>query len=621
MTCRFAWIVSAALAAVCLPSLDRHRAVADAAEPGAGSRHVLLEAEAFQEKGGWVVDQQFVHQMGSPYLMAHGLGQPVANAKTVATLPAPGTYRVWVRTRNWVPGKWDPPGRFRVRIDGKPLDTVFGTQEGWAWQDGGTVEIAKTSAAVELQDLTGFDGRCDAVYLTQDLKTAPPNDLKSLGAWRKALLGVPATPPSAGRFDLVIVGGGISGCAAALAADRQGMKVALLQDRPVLGGNASSEIRVHTLGIYGQGESILKQIDTEHWPNGSANAIPDEAKRHLAMQAAKNVTLYLNWRASGVQMQGARIISVDAMHIESGKTLRFEAPVFIDCTGDGWIGYWAGAEARYGREPNTEFHEVWDKYGELWSPEKPDRRVMGTSVLWYTEQADGPSSFPELPWAKDVAKDKAAVAGEWYWEFSDDTKHQIDDAEEIRDHMLRAIFGSFANAKKDPKYANYRLAWVGYLAGKRESRRLIGDYIYTMQDAATGRDFPDAVVEEKREIDVHYQRILDPKTAKGEDRDFLSKALFYKTPLYHVPFRCLYSKNIENLMMAGRCFSCSHVGLGGPRVMRTCGQMGIATGYAASLCTKHATTPRGVYEKHLDELLTLVRSEAGDRPEPKTSAK
>ena len=601
------WILPVLLATVSTLLLDPCVDQVRAAAPGT-AKTVLLEAEAFQEKGGWAVDQQFVHQMGSPYLLAHGWGNRVANAKTTASFPAAGAYRVWVRTRNWVPGKWAAPGQFRVHIDGKPLSTVFGTQEGWAWQDGGTVQIAGPKAAIELEDLTGFDGRCDALCFTQDLDSPPPNDPAALSVWRKQLLGVPAVPPSAGAYDLVIVGGGISGCAAALAADQCGLKVALLQDRPVLGGNASSEVRVHTLGIYGHGETLLKQIDTEHWPNGSAKAIPDEAKRHSHMQAAKNVTIYFNWRASGVQMQGNRILAVDAAHTESGQTLRFQAPVFIDCTGDGWIGHWAGAESRYGREPYTEFGEEWDKHGELWSPAKPDRRVMGTSVLWYTEQAEAPSTFPEVPWALPVAKDKPAVAGEWYWEFSDNDKHQIDDAEAIRDHMLRAIYGSFANAKKDPKYANYRLAWVGYVGGKRESRRLVGDYIYTMQDAATGREFPDAVVQEKREIDVHYQRILDPKTAKGDDRDFLSKALFYKTPLYHIPFRCLYSKNIENLMMAGRCFSCSHVGLGGPRVMRTCGQMGLATGYAASLCKKHNTGPRGVYQKHIAELLELVRA-------------
>ena len=584
-----------------------------AARPVEASGHeIWLEAEQFAHKGGWVVDQQFVHQMGSPYLLAHGMGKPVANAKTEVAFPATGAYRLWVRTKNWVPGPWDAPGRFKVLIDGTPLAMVFGTQRGWAWQDGGKVTIGQGKTTVELADLTGFDGRCDALYFTQDLDATPPNDLAATEACRNRLHKTPSQPPLAGTFDVVIVGGGIAGCAAALAANRQGLAVALVHDRPVLGGNASSEVRVHTLGIYGQGRSLLEKIDTRHYPNGSADAFQDEAKRHKNMAAAKNVKMFLSWRATGVNVKDNRIRSVDAFHVESGKTLRFQSPLFIDATGDGWIGYWAGADFRYGREPESEFGETWDTHGNLWSPAKADRRVMGASVLWNSKKGPSPSTFADVPWAADVAKGKPAVQGEWQWEYSADDKHQIDDAEEIRDHMLRAIYGSFAAAKQDPKYANQELAWVAYVAGKRESRRLVGDYIYSMKDMVAGTRFPDAVVEETRSIDVHYQRVLAVGGHMHDDRDFLSEALFHKVPRYYIPFRCLYSKNIENLMMAGRCFSCSHVGLGGPRVMRTCGQMGIATGYAASLAKKHATGPRGVYQHHLAELLELIRADAQD---------
>lgn len=577
----------------------------------AGENQVLIEAESFVQRGGWVVDQQFALRMGSPYLLAHGMGKPVANARTAVAFPAKGVYRVWVRTKNWVPGNWEAPGRFKVLINGQALSTVFGTQSGWGWQDGGTVEITATKPTIELEDLTGFDGRCDALYFTQDLKATPPNEGASLAAWRERLHGVPQNPPSAGTYDVVIVGGGLAGCGAALSAGQQGLKVALIHDRPILGGNASSEVRVHTLGIYGPAESLLSQIDTKHWPNGSSEALADQAKREANMAAAKGVSLYVNWLATGVTLDGKRIKSVTACHTESGKRLRFDAPVFIDCTGDGWIGFWAGAEFRYGREPSSEYGEAWDKHGELWSPAKADGRVMGSSVLWNSKEGDAPSTFPAVPWAMDVAKSKVAVQGEWQWEYSNNDKHQIDDAEEIRDHMLCAIFGSFANAKRLPKYANQELLWIAYVAGKRESRRLMGDYVFTMKDAAAGTRFPDAVVEEKREIDVHYQAILNPKLARRDPSDFQSVALFNKTPHYFVPFRCLYSKNVENLMMAGRCFSCSHVGLGGPRVMLTCGQMGVATGYAASVCKKHGATPRGVYEKHLQELIELVWNTAG----------
>ncbi len=141
--------------------------------------------------------------------------------------------------------------------------------------------------------------------------------------------------------------------------------------------------------------------------------------------------------------------------------------------------------------------------------------------------------------------------------------------------------------------------------GKRESRRLVGDHIFTFKDVTEQVKFPDAVVQEKREIDVHFQQNLQDE----KKPDFLSTALFYKTPMYYIPYRSLYSKNIVNLFMAGRCLSCSHVGLGGPRVMRTTGQMGAAVGFAASLCKKYQVNPRDIYRQHLPEYLELIESQ------------
>lgn len=569
---------------------------------------VLVEAESFQEKGGWVVDQQFVQLMGSPYLLAHGLGRPVANAVTTVSVPAAGTYRVLARTKNWVPGDWEAPGRFRVLINGTTLDGELGTETGWAWQEAGRVKLPAGPTKLELQDLTGFDGRCDAVFLTTDADFTPPNELEPLRKWRNALSGRPATPPPGGKYDVVIVGGGISGCGAALAAAEKGLKVALIHDRPILGGNASGEIRVHTIGIVGKAGRILSGINTKHWPNGSPDALRDDVKRHGTMESADGVDLYLKWRAYDAPAKNGKITAVHAQHIESGKTLSFEAPVYIDSTGDGWIGFWAGADYRYGREARTEFNEAWEKNGDLWSPESADNRIMGSSLLWYAKPAKEPVRFPDVPWAMDVAKKHAAVAGEWYWEYSKNDLNAIDDAETIRDHMLRAIYGSFANASRQAKYASYRLDFVGYLSGKRESRRLMGDYLYTLEDIKEGRSFPDAVAEETRDVDLHYQR---QRKAPAFQQDFLSTALFMKVPRYFIPFRTLYSRNVDNLMMAGRCFSCTHVALGGPRVMNTCGQMGVAVGYAAYLCKRHDTTPRGIYRDHVKELVELTSAGAG----------
>ncbi|MBI4979638.1 MAG: FAD-dependent oxidoreductase [Spirochaetes bacterium] len=579
------------------------------------SAEILVEAESFREKGGWAVDQQFMDVMGSPFLLAHGLGIPVADAVTSMTVPADGVYHVRVRTRNWVPGPWTAPGRFRVSVNGTSLHPEFGTVDGWSWQDGGTVSLKAGQARIALHDSTGFDGRCDALYFTTE-NTAPPDDTAAMRRWRNSLRGLSGKPASGGSFDLVIVGGGIAGCAAALAAGEAGLRTALIHDRPVLGGNASGEVRVHTIGITANADAILRKINTKHWPNGSSEALLDDKKRHASMAAAKGVSLLLNWRAYDVAMNGKRIAAVYAEHIETGETRAFTAPVFVDSTGDGWIGFWAGAEFRTGREAAGEFGEAWDERGELWSPEKPDNRVMGASLLWNAKPLKEASSFPDVPWALPVAKGKTAVSGDWQYEYSANDLDQITDAEAIRDHILRAIYGSFANAKAQPKYAQHRLEFVGYVLGKRESRRLMGDYIYTFNDAKEGRDFPDTVAEEKREIDVHYQRQYKDAAFPY---DFISEAMFMKVPRYRIPFRTLYSRNIGNLMMAGRCFSCSHIGLGGPRVMNTTGQMGVAVGYAAGICKKYSVLPRGVYEQHLDELLRLTRRSA-DTAETNVSA-
>ncbi|MGB6220775.1 FAD-dependent oxidoreductase [Haloferula sp.] len=574
---------------------------------GRGASGVLVEACGFDDPGGWSLDTQFYQQMGGCFLLAHGMGIPVANARTVFNLPAPGKWRVWVRTRDWCPGEWQSPGRFRVKIDGEALETVFGTEDGWAWQAGGEIEVDQAGThSLELEDLTGFDGRCDAVFFTQEeAPDLPSENLPELAVWKDRLSGREQQTIGEEDYDVVIVGAGLSGCGAALAARSQGLRVALIQDRPILGGNASEEIRVHTLGIHGKDSNFLKQIDTEHYPNGDAKAALDQKKREKAMKDS-GVEIFAHHIAIGLGMEGERITSVEAREVTSGRIRRFLAPVFIDATGDGWLGIWAGADYREGREAAGEFDEAWDKHGDLWSPEEPDKRVMGTSVLWNSTRAKQASRFPEVPWAMPVAGRHTAINGEWYWEYSAPDLDQVKDAEQIRDHMLRAIFGSFANAKKQPKNATVQLEWVAYVGGKRESRRLMGDYIYTMKDATERRTFPDVVVEEERELDAHYQR-----AETGAPEDFLSKAIFRKTGgVYYIPFRCFYSRNIPNLMMAGRCFSCSHIGLSGPRVMNTCGQMGIATGYAASLCKKHGVLPREVGDKHVTELKKLIGYQA-----------
>jgi hypothetical protein len=590
------------------------------------AQSIFIEAESFSDKGGWVVDPQFVEQMGSPYLLAHGMGKPVQEAQTNFKVETTGKYHVWVRTKNWAPGNWDAPGRFLVLVDGKKLERELGKNPGWNWEYAGSANLKAGENKLSLHDLTGFEGRCDAIYLTMKENEKLPAVGEALKKWRLAQSGVSAIPQKVVNYDLVVVGGGIAGTAASMAAAEQGMKVALIHDRPVLGGNASGEIRVHTLGIYGKFERILKMIDTEHYPNGSAESFKDDQKRMQNVEKYENIALFLNFRAYAAEANNNKITSVDARNTSSGEQVRFEAPLFVDCTGDGWIGYWAGAEYSYGREASSKYNENWDAHGLLWSPETADNFVMGSSVLWGSENAGKPVKFPEVPWAMDVAQKYSEKNGEWQWEFSRNDLSQIDDAETIRDHMFRAIYGSFYNYKnqtadnlntdqvkigaidnklQQQKADSLQLKWVSHLLGKRESRRLVGDYIFTFNDARDSTKFEDAVVFEKRAVDVHYQiNLLNP-----DDPNFISEAMFYKTGLYSIPYRSLYSKNINNLFMAGRNFSCSHIGLGGPRVMRTTGQMGAAVGLAASVCKKHNVNPRDVYTTYLAEYLELIEAQ------------
>jgi len=574
------------------------------------------------------VDQQFTDQMGSPMLLAHGLGVPVADATTTVEFPAAGTYRLWVRTRDWAAPWAAPgaPGKFQLLIDGKPLETTFGIEGArWHWQDGGAVKVAVGDAShrqdashrkvtLALHDLTGFDGRCDAIVFSANENFTPPNDVKSLAAFRKRLLGLRDVPQDAGRFDLVVVGGGMAGTCAAISAARLGLEVALIQNRPVLGGNNSSEVRVHLGGNiqlppYRAIGGIVRELDSGGHGNAGDAANYGDDKKLRVVRAEKNLQLFLNTHAYAVGKQGNRIVAVLAKNIRTNRGLRFPAPLFADCTGDACIGYLAGAESRYGRESRRQT-------GESLAPERPDRQTMGTSVMWNTIKTDEPSPFPDCPWAIQFNEKtcQRATSGNWNWEtgFRHD---QIAEAEYIRDYGLRAVFGNWAfqknHAPDKAKYAKLKLGWVAYIGGKRESRRLLGEVILTQQDVVEQKPYPDASVTTTWSIDLHY-----PVKPKGfDDEPFRSRASFLRIKPYPIPYRCFYSRDVENLFMAGRNISVTHVALGTVRVMRTCGMMGEVVGMAAAVCKKHHTTPRGVYKNHLDELKELMTRGVGKAPQ------
>ena len=575
---------------------------------------VMIEAEEFNDAGGWVIDQQFMDQMGSPFLLAHGMGVPVRDATTSAALPSPGEYRIFVRTRDWV-APWKAPGapgRFQVLVDGRALETTFGAEgPDWHWQAGGTVKIAGSHAKIALHDLTGFDGRCDAIVLTSDEGFTPPAADPDLGAFRRKMLQLPETPPEAGQFDFVVAGGGIAGACAAVSAARLGLRVALIHDRPVLGGNNSSEVRVHLGGGIGQQPypnlgKIVAELDSGHHGNAMPAEQYDDARKLAVARAERNLTMFLGWHLNGVEKKGDRIGAVVAQNIRTGERLRFTAPVFADCTGDGTLGFLAGADFRMGREGKDETEEGL-------APEKKDAMTMGTSVMWYALTNAAPSSFPGTPWAVQFNEQtcQKLTRGDWDWETGMDL-HQVDDFERVRDYGFRVVFGNWSflkNQSKDKaKYANLALAWVAFVGGKRESRRLMGDVVLKQQDVEGQVAYPDASVTTTWTIDLHY-----PKAVQGfEGEAFRSVAKHAKIKPYAIPYRCLYSRNVPNLFMAGRNISVTHVALGTVRVMRTCGMMGEVAGMAASLCKQHDALPRDVYEKHLEELKALMTKGAPD---------
>ncbi|MEI6233416.1 MAG: FAD-dependent oxidoreductase [Planctomycetota bacterium] len=573
---------------------------------------LLVEAESFQDRGGWEIDTQFVDIMGSPYMLAHGLGEPVKDATTLVTFPAHGSYRVFVRTKDWV-ARWKAPGtpgKFQLVVNGTALAETFGTKSAeWFWHDGGTIEVKDKSVKLALHDLTGFDGRCDAIFFTNDAAMTPPNDTAALSAFRKKQLGHPEKPVDAGTFDLVVIGGGYAGMGAAISGARMGCKVALIQDRPVLGGNGSSEIRVWAMGgtrrgLYPNlGEIIDELCDHAKASPGNFEEFGD-AKKEEIVRAEKNISLFLNTRMNGVEMNAGKIAAVIGFNTQTSEHKRFAGKYFADTTGHGSVGALAGADLTI-----------------------KETGHMGMSNMWRWKTTDKAQPFPEVPWAlplemADFPYPKRDHA-EWFWE-TGFNKHPITDLEYVRDWNLRAAFGAFSAMKtkeEKDKHVNAKLEWLAYVGGTRESRQLLGDVILTREDIVAKKEFPDGCVPTTWDIDLHYPR--EQYAKKFADDPFISKAEFGsgvdRKNGYPVPYRCLYSRNIPNLFVAGRCLSVTHEALGTVRVMKTGGMTGEVVGKAASICLKYDCPPRDVYERYLDELKDLMNQHGKMRRETVTS--
>ena len=591
---------------------------------------MMVLATTFADKGDWTVEQQFVLQMGSSYLLAHGIGTPLEkDAVTTVEVPADGDYHLLVRTKNWTAfwSEGKTPGIFSVKVDGVADEAEFGLgcegatrseRAAWYWQQGGTWHLTAGKHTLALHDLTGFDGRCDAIILTTS-DEVPDRSLETYRALRASLLG-PNEPVDKGTYDLVVVGGGMSGICAALAAARLGSKVALVQDRYSLGGNNSSEVRVGlggkiNMAPYPSLGYLLNEIGPDRIGNARGAHHYQDWKKMDVVKAEPNISLFLGYTVTDAVMEDGKIRSVTAIEATRQDRIVLSGHTFADCTGDAHLAVLAGAETRMGREARSE-------YGESLAPEKADDYTMGVSIEWYCEDWNTPCSFPDsLDWGLHLDEETVEPVhrANWYWEvgMNDD---QVADAEKIRDYGMYVAYSTFSYCKnrlaKKEDWECTHLVWVSHVSGKRESRRIIGDLVLREQDLTRPIPYEDGTCTTTWRIDQHYP---DPRNAgKYPGAEWMSIGKLVPIDPYALPYRCFYSKDVANLFMAGRDISVTHIALGSVRVMRTCAMMGEVVGMAASICSKRSVLPRDIYTTYFEDLKALMRKGTGRTDVPYT---
>ncbi|MBO4631433.1 MAG: FAD-dependent oxidoreductase, partial [Lentisphaeria bacterium] len=402
------------------------------------------------------------------------------------------------------------------------------------------------------------------------------------------------------KVQFCVIGGGLAGMCAAIQAARHGVKTLIMQDRPVFGGNASSEIRMWICGSYHDLETgIIEEIRLE---NLHRNTYPNfsvwDSILYEKVHFQDNLTHLLNCSCQDAVVENGRIRSVTGWQMTTQTFHRVEAEYFADCSGDSILAPLTGAEFRIGRECKAEFNESL-------AQNQVDCKTMGLSCILQARETNSPKSFIPPSWANRYPDDQSFPVRShdlssrqnfWWLELGGD-RDSIRDTEEIRDELLKTVFGIWDHIKNhgDHGAENWILDWVGFLPGKRESRRFIGDYILTQNDVLNGNSFDDIVAYGGWPVDDHHPagfhhfgppnvNILPPRS-------------------YGIPLRCLYSKNIDNLMFAGRNISTSHVALSSTRVMSTCATLGQAVGTAVFHAIEHGRlSPRETCRKYIHEI-------------------
>lgn len=403
------------------------------------------------------------------------------------------------------------------------------------------------------------------------------------------------------NVDFCVVGGGLSGLCAAIAAARHGVKTLLMHDRPVLGGNASSEIRMYICGARGENlkeTGILEELQLENlYRNPNINYSLWDSVLYGKAMTQENLTLLLNCSCLDAEMEGNVIKSIKGWQGTAETYHIVNAKLFADCSGDSILAPLTGADFRMGREAQSE-------YGEPLAHEEADDKTMGMSCIMQLRDTGKPQKFIPPTWANKypnedelMNKNHTPACNFWWLELGgeEDTIH---DTEKIRHELLKTALGIWDHMKNygDHGVDNYVLEWLEFLPGKRESRRYLGDHILTECDIEAGGKFDDIIAYGGWPLDDHFPEGFKYKGGKKTNR-------VNPTPApYGIAYRCLYSRNIDNLFFAGRNISTTHLAMSSTRVMGTCSMVGQAVGTAASIAIRENVSPRGVYEKYIDEL-------------------